>query len=73
VACRREGDVNPGMALFPVVATAAGPRVLLELDLFVGTRRRDFLNNVALERLDDRAPAEVREDLRGLLDGIGRD
>ena len=72
VACRRKDDVNAGMALFPVVATEAGPRVLLELDLFVGTRRRDFLNNVALERLEGFADAEVRADLREILQEITR-
>lgn len=73
VACRRKGDANPGMAFFPVVATEAGPRVLLELDLFVGTRRRDFLNNVALERLENFTDAEIRIDLRALLQRVDRE
>ena len=73
VTCQRQGDVNPGMAFFPIVATQAGPRVLLELDLFVGTRRRDFLNNAALERLDGYTDAEVRADLRRILQSVNRE
>lgn len=73
VCYRRQDDVNPGMALMPVIATPDGPRVLLELDLFVGTRQRDFLNNVALERLEGYADDEVRADLQKLLQELNRE
>jgi len=70
---RRRDDVNPGMALMPVIATPGGPRILLELDLFVGTRQRDFLNNVALERLEGYADEAVRADLQKILQQLNRD
>jgi len=73
VCFRRRDDVNPGMALMPVVATPDGPRILLELDLFVGTRQRDFLNSVALERLEGYAEDEVRADLQKILQQLNRD
>ncbi len=73
VCFRRLGDANPGMALLPVVTTPSGPRILLEIDLFVGTRQRDFLNNVALERLDGFTDDAVRNDLRNLLQELNRE
>jgi len=73
VCYRRRDDANPGMALMPVITTPMGPRLLPELDLFVGTRQRDFLNNVALERLDGYAEDEVRADLQKLLQELNRE
>jgi hypothetical protein len=73
VAYRRRDDVNPGMALLPIIHSPDGPRVLMELDLFVGTRQREFLNNAALERLDNYADDEVRADLRALLADLNRE
>jgi len=73
VCYRRLGDANPGMALMPVITTAAGPLLLPELDLFVGTRQREFLNNVALERLDAYADAQIRGDLQSLLQSLNRE
>lgn len=73
VAFRRRDDVNPGMALLPMLTAPDGPRVLMELDLFVGTRQRDFLNNAALERLQGYANAEVQADLRGILKDLNRE
>jgi hypothetical protein len=53
--------------LYPVVRTAEGPRILIEIDLFAATKRsRDFLNKTALSRLDDQPP-QAAADLRGLL------
>ena len=53
--------------LYPVVRTAEGPRILIEIDLFAATKRsRDFLNKTALTRLDGQAP-QAAADLRGLL------
>jgi hypothetical protein len=73
VCFRRHGDANPGMALMPVLTTPEGPFLLPELDLFVGTRQREFLNNVALERLDAYADPQVRADLQSLLQELNRD
>lgn len=73
VCFRRRDDANQGMALMPVIATDSGPRILLELDLFVGTRQRDFLNNVAQERLEGYANEEVRADLQKLLQDLNRE
>jgi len=73
VCYRRRDDVNPGMALMPVVSTPEGPRVLMELDLFVGTRQREFLNNVALERLDEYTDGEMRAELRKMLQELNRE
>ena len=53
--------------LYPVVRTAEGPRILIEIDLFAATKRsRDFLNKTALERLDGQPP-QAADDLRALL------
>ena len=41
---------KPSFPLYPVVQTAKGPRVLIEVDLFA-SRGREFLNKTALERL----------------------
>ena len=39
--------------LYPVIQTARGPRVLVEIDLFAsGNRGRQFLNKAAFERLE---------------------
>jgi len=73
VCYRRRDDVNPGMALMPVITTPNGPRILLELDLFVGTRQREFLNNVALDRLEGYAENAVRADLQDILRELNRE
>ena len=60
------GD-EPSFPLYPVIRTAEGPRILIEIDLFAATKRsRDFLNKTALARLDDQPP-QAAADLRGLL------
>lgn len=72
VSCVLPGDVNAGNPLFPVVATDDGPRLLLEVDLFIATRQRQFLNNVALDRLENHAEREVRDDLATMLADLNR-
>ncbi|HSP41869.1 MAG TPA: hypothetical protein VLO11_03260, partial [Luteolibacter sp.] len=52
---------------YPVIRTAEGPRILIEIDLFAATKRsRDFLNKTALARLEGQPPQAVA-DLRELL------
>lgn len=42
----------PACPLYPVIATPAGPRILLEIDLFASaSRSRAFLNKTSFERL----------------------
>lgn len=50
VATRRITDGKTIDTLYPVAATASGPRILLEIDL-IASRGRDFLNRTALDRL----------------------
>lgn len=52
VGAKTDQDGKPTFPLYPVIATTAGPRILLEIDLAAsGNRSRDFLNKTALERL----------------------
>lgn len=49
---------NPSYPLYPVIQTADGPRILIEVDLIASTSRsRDFLNRAALDRLQALSPA----------------
>jgi hypothetical protein len=49
---------SPSFALYPVLQTPAGPRILIEVDLIASaSRSREFLNRTALDRLQDLAPA----------------
>lgn len=58
VGTRTDPDGKPSFPLYPVVLTPAGPRLLLEIDLFASANRsRDFLNQTALERLHQASPA----------------
>lgn len=51
--------------LYPVVTTARGPRILVEIDLFAsGNRGREFLNKAAFERLQKFASAAAASELR---------
>ena len=59
VATQTDPD-NPALCpIYPVIATPAGPRILLEIDWVASSSRsRDFLNKTALERLQKtNAPA----------------
>lgn len=52
VGTKTDPDGKPTFPLYPVIATAAGARILLEIDLAAsGNRSRDFLNKTALDRL----------------------
>jgi hypothetical protein len=56
---------NSSHPLYPVVQTALGPRILVEIDLFAaGNRGREFLNKTAFERLGKATPTVI--ELQGL-------
>lgn len=59
VGTQTDSKDPPLFPLYPVIATPAGPRIVLEIDLFTsGNRSRDFLNKTALGRLrQSSAPA----------------
>lgn len=66
---RAVSDNQPVFPLYPVVATPAGPRILLEVDLIhTSNRRRDFLNRTALERLRKQDP-DAADELGTLFSG----
>jgi hypothetical protein len=49
---------NPSFPLYPVIQTPEGPRILIEVDLIGSTNRgRKFLNEAALDRLQELSPA----------------
>ena len=53
--------------LYPVVTTDKGPKILLEVDLIYARKRgREFLNGVALDRLNDFVDEDVVEALRDI-------
>ena len=68
VPARIDGRESASHALYPVVTTPEGPRLLLEVDLFaLASRSRSFLNRTALARLSDNGHEAAAEDLRTLL------
>jgi hypothetical protein len=68
VGIRTLADGKPTHPLYPVISTASGPRILLEIDLFAsGKRSREFLNADALKRLSRATSPAVSEDLKALL------
>jgi hypothetical protein len=67
VGTRTDPADPPSFPLYPVIATDAGPRILLEIDLFAaGNRSRDFLNKTALARLR-KSSAPAADDLASLF------
>lgn len=60
VSTRRISDGKVIHTLYPVAATATGPRILLEIDL-ITSRGRDFLNRTALDRLRKTDPAAAEQ------------
>ncbi len=67
VAVHGASDGKDTQPLYPVLRTPAGPRILLEVDLFSGGgRSRDFLNKTSLEHLRG-VSAPAARDLRQLL------
>ncbi|MDP3851317.1 MAG: hypothetical protein Q8Q59_12490 [Luteolibacter sp.] len=62
VGVRDTPDGKPVFPLYPIIDTAAGPRILIEIDLFAASNRsRDFLNKTALARLRHLPPAATTE------------
>ncbi|QTN33213.1 hypothetical protein HZ994_13120 [Akkermansiaceae bacterium] len=58
-------------AFIPIVVTAAGARLLPEIDLFSeDTRTRNFLNETSFERLGRFVGKDRLEELRALFDGF---
>ncbi len=58
VGVRIDHDGKFNYPLYPVIQTAQGPRILVEIDLIAaGNRGRDFLNRTALARLWKADPA----------------
>ena len=54
--------------LYPVIQTARGPRIVIEIDLFAaGNRGRDYLNRIAFERLQKSGSVAAASELRGLF------
>ena len=54
--------------LYPVIQTAIGPRIAIEIDLFAaGNRGRDYLNRMAFERLQKSSSVAATAELRGLF------
>lgn len=67
VGVRATAGDDPSFPLYPVIQTAEGPRILIEVDLFAAVKRsRDFLNKNALARLEGQ-PQQYADDLLGLL------
>ena len=59
---------NSTYPLYPIIQTARGPRIVIEIDLFAaGNRGRDYLNRMALERLQKSCSAAATTELRELF------
>ena len=52
--------------LYPVIQTAQGPRILIEIDLF-SSRASEYLNKMSLDRLRKFGSAAAADDLRALF------
>lgn len=72
-AVRTDQADKPVTAVYPVVATPEGPRLLLEADLFISEERgREFLNRASFERLRDTLPASTTDDLREIFTKLSK-
>lgn len=67
VGAKTDPDGKPAFPLYPVVATPAGPRILLEIDLLASSARRDFLNRTALDELR-KTSAPAADELKGIFE-----
>lgn len=68
VAVRSRSGGKSTYPLYPIISTPAGPRLLVELDLFAkGNRGRDYLNNRALTRVAGFTTPEAAAELRQLF------
>jgi hypothetical protein len=72
VACTQKDRTT--YPLYPIVQTPAGPRVLIETDLYASPDRvRNFLNKASLDRLEKATNPAVATELRELLSQHQRD
>lgn len=68
VAVRANLADKPSHPVYPVVNTPAGPKILIEIDLFANPERgREFLNNTALGHLRASASPAAADELRDLF------
>ncbi|MES2924886.1 MAG: hypothetical protein V4819_25245 [Verrucomicrobiota bacterium] len=68
VGVKVDQDGKPSYPLFPVIQTDRGPRIVIEIDLFAsGNRGREYLNRMALDRLQKSSSAATAAELRGLF------
>jgi hypothetical protein len=74
VGVRSEQSGKPNYPLYPLVKTPQGVRILIETDLFASTkRRRDFLNEAALEGVAKSSTPAAADELRELLSKFQKD
>ena len=67
VAATIPREASASQPLYPVISTAAGPRILLDLELFAGdSRTRQFLNRTVIDRVR-RIHPEAADDIAGLM------
>jgi len=68
VAVRAHNADKPSFPIYPVISTPAGPKLLIEVDLFAHSERgREFLNNTSLSHLGKHAGAAATDELRDLF------
>ncbi len=68
VAVRANNGDKPSYPLYPVVNTPAGPKILIEIDLFANAERgREFLNSTAISHLRNHTSQEVTNELHDLF------
>ncbi len=68
VTVRSSNTDKASHPLYPVINTPDGPRILLEIDLFISAERsREFLNNTSISHLRNYANPAATDELRDLL------
>ena len=68
VAVRTHSGDKPDHPVYPVISTPAGPKILIEVDLFANPERgREFLNNTALTHLRHLVDAAIADELLDLF------
>ncbi len=68
VAVRANTGDKPSQPVYPVISTPAGPKILIEVDLFANSERvREFLNEHALGHLRDLVNAPTADELGDLF------
>lgn len=74
VGVKSEQSGKSNFPLYPLIRTSEGVRILIETDLFASTkRRRDFLNEAALEEVAKSSTVATADELRGLLSKFQED